>query len=129
MRLFVSDSNASAIYSDTPVITVKTRLKKVVVTGKSQMTDPASFYDKLHKTLENYFMSFKKTLIIEFRFEYINTGSSKWLYYTLQQLQNLTLKGGIIEIYWYYEEDDEIIFEAGEVLQSILHIPFNICEF
>jgi hypothetical protein len=129
MGLFVSDSKIRINVSDTPLITVKPRLKKVVVSGKSRMTDPAKFYNELQKSLEDYFLSFNKTLIIEFRFEYINTGSSKWLYYILQQLQNLTTNEGMIEIYWYYEEDDEVIFEAGEVLQSVLHIPFNICEF
>jgi hypothetical protein len=129
MGLFVSDNNATKVVNDTPVITVKTRLKKVVVAGKSRMSDPAKFYGVLLESLENYFVSFKKTLIIEFRFDYINTGSSKWLYYILQQMQNLASNGGMIEIYWYYEEDDEVIFEAGEVLQSVLKIPFNICEY
>ena len=117
MGLFVSDSKVRIIIDDTPVLTVKARLKKVMISGKSRMTDPAKFYNELLKSFENYFIGFKKTLIIEFKFEYINTGSSKWLYHILCQLQNLTSKGGMIEIYWYYEEDDEIIFEAGEVLQ------------
>jgi hypothetical protein len=128
MGLFVSDSKTKVNINDTPVVLVRARLKKVVISGKSRMTDPVNFYNELFKTLENYFISFKKTLIIEFKFEYINTGSSKWLYHILCQLQNLKLNGGMIEIYWYYEEDDEIIFEAGEVLQSILNIPFNLRE-
>jgi hypothetical protein len=129
MGLFVSDSKSKVIVTDSPVIAVKARLKKVVISGKSRMSDPAKFYNDLLKTLENYFISFNKTLIIEFKYEYINTGSSKWLYHILCQLQNVVSKGGMIEIYWYYEEDDEIIFEAGEVLQSVLQIPFNICEY
>jgi len=129
MGLFVSDSKINVNIDDMPVVLVKARLKKIVISGKSRMTDPVNFYNELFKTLENYFMSFKKTLIIEFKFEYINTGSSKWLYHILCQLQSLLSEGGMIEIYWYYEEDDEIILEAGEVLQSVLNIPLNMCEY
>jgi hypothetical protein len=129
MGFFVSDNKTKVIVDDTPIITIKPRYKKVVIAGKSRMSDPGKFYNELHSSLENYFTSFKKTLIIEFRFEYINTGSSKWLYYILGHLQNLKSNGGMIEVYWYYEEDDEIILEAGEVLQSVLKIPFHICEY
>jgi hypothetical protein len=129
MGLFVSDSKTRINITDSPLIKVKARLKKIEISGKSRMNDPAKYYNDLLKDLESYFSSFKKTLIIEFRFEYINTGSSKWIYHILCQMQNLTSNGGMIEIYWYYEEDDEIIFEAGEVLQSVLHIPFHICEY
>ncbi len=37
-------------------------------------------------------------------------------------------KGGTVEISWYYEEDDEDMFEAGEDYQSIINIPFKMIE-
>jgi len=127
MGLFVSNK-VNEVAIDTPTVNVKERLKKIEITGKSRMTDPGLFYNELLQTLENNFQKFKHTLIIEFRYEYINTGSSKWLYHVLSHMQNLVANEGMIEIYWYYDEDDEIIFEAGEVLQSILKIPFHLRE-
>lgn len=127
MGLFVTNKVKDVIV-DTPAITVKERLKKIEISGKSRMTDPGHFYNELMQLFENHFQAFKKTLIIEFKFEYINTGSSKWLYHVLSGLQSLLANGGMIEIYWYYEEDDEVIFEAGEVLQSVIKIPFHMCE-
>jgi hypothetical protein len=127
MGLFVSNK-VKEVVVDKPSIVIKERLKKIEISGKSRMTDPGQFYTELMQIFENNFSAFKKTLIVEFRFEYINTGSSKWLYHILGSLQNLLTNGGMIEIYWYYEEDDEVIFEAGEVLQSILKIPFHMVE-
>ena len=127
MGLFVSNK-IKEVVTDRPSVLVKDRLKKIEISGKSRMTDPGQFYNELMQIFENSFNSFKKTLIIEFKYEYINTGSSKWLYHILNSLQNLLADGGMIEIYWYYEEDDEVIFEAGEVLQSVLKIPFHMCE-
>jgi hypothetical protein len=46
----------------------------------------------------------------------------------LSYLQSLASSGGIVEVTWFYEEDDEIIEEAGEVLQSLLSSPFHLKE-
>jgi hypothetical protein len=127
MGLFVSNKVREVIV-DSPTITIKERLKKIEISGKSRMADPAHFYNELMQIFETNFNAFKKTLIIEFKFEYINTGSSKWLFHVLTGLQSLLANGGMIEIYWYYEDDDEVIFEAGEVLQTVLKIPFHMCE-
>ncbi len=37
-------------------------------------------------------------------------------------------KGAKVEVNWYYEEDDEDMFEAGEDYQSIINIPFKMIE-
>ena len=92
------------------------------------MNDPVEFYEKLQTTLEDCYHTFHNTLILEFKFEYINTGSSKLLYHMLSHLQSMAINVGILEVTWYYEEDDETIQEAGEVLQSILAIPFHMKE-
>ncbi|MGD2034426.1 MAG: SiaC family regulatory phosphoprotein [Bacteroidales bacterium] len=126
MGWFVSGNKTKSIAQDTPKVLVKERLKKVEISGHSRMTDPSGFYSNLQKELEDFYLSFHQTLILDFYFEYINTGSSKWLYLMLCSLQSLADKGGILEINWYYEEDDEIIEEAGEVLQSLLTVPFNM---
>ena len=126
MAWFLSSSKTKEVSKEIPVVMVKDRLKKVIIRGQSRMTDPEEFYRKLSDKLENLFISFNKTLVIDVHFEYINTSSSKWLYQVLIRLQNLYREGGMIEVNWYYESDDEVILEAGEVLQSLLAIPINL---
>lgn len=126
MAWFISSNRTKEFAKDVPVVTVKDRLKKVEIKGHSRMTDPGEFYEKLHERLEKLYFSFNKTLIIDIQFEYINTGSSKWLYHLFTHLQDLYLKGGLIEINWYFESDDEVIQEAGEVLQSLIALPINL---
>jgi hypothetical protein len=109
-----------------PRIELKKKLKKVHISGVSRMPDPGEFYNNFTETLENYFIEFNRTLFIEFNLEYINTGSTKWLFFSLNHLQSLLLNGGLIEITWHYEEDDESIEETGEVLKSQLAIPFTL---
>jgi hypothetical protein len=129
MGLFVTSKSTKNEVADSPKILLKERLKKIEISGRSRMTDPAQFYEDLRQKLESHFYEFRKTLIIDFKFDYLNSGSSKWLYYILRSLQNLTKNEGLIEINWYYEEDDEVILEAGEVLESLLKIPFHIKQY
>ena len=90
------------------------------------MTNPAEYYEDLLKTLENGFHVFKKTLIIDFHFEYLNTASTKWIYQMLLSLQEKQKAKGLIEINWYYDEDDETIQETGEIFRSTLKVPFHL---
>lgn len=129
MRWFVSNNKMSSSIRDFPKIKVKERLKKIEIEGYSRMANPVEFYEELLSKLESYFISFNKTLIIDFKFEYINTASGKWLFEVLTSLQNLTQAEGLIEINWFYEEDDETILETGEIFKSALNLPFHLKEF
>lgn len=110
-----------------PNIEVKKRLKKVIISGVSRMPDPGDFYLKISQELMKHFVKFNRTLIIEFQFDYINTGTSKWLYFILKRLEEEQNENkGLIEVTWSYEKDDEAIEETGEVLKSQLSFPFTL---
>lgn len=112
-----------------PTVQYKKRLKKMIISGVSRMPDPASYYEKLYKDINKYYEKFNKTLLIEFYFDYINTGTSKWVYYILKNLESLKKNnGGIIEITWHYEKDDESIEETGDVLKSQIDLPIYLKE-
>lgn len=107
-----------------PKVELKKNLKKVIVSGRCRMPDPGTYFQDFSNMLTSYFHEFNRTLFIEFYFDYINTGSSKWILFVLQQLNTEYKKnGGMIEIVWKYDEDDETIQETGEVLSAHLDIP------
>ncbi len=126
MGWFVSENKTVTTLHEYPCIVVKERLKKIEISGFSRMADPSEYYNDLLQTLENGFHAFRKTLIIDFRFEYINTASTKWIYQMLVSFQDKYLDKGLIEINWYYDEDDETIQETGEIFRSALKIPFHL---
>ena len=127
MGWFTSGHKTKTIVREMPEIVVRERLKKIIISGKSRMPDPGEFYEDFKCKIENYFAEFGNTLFIEFRLEYINSGSSKWLYHVLTYMQSIARRG-VMEITWYFEEDDEVMEEAGEILQSVLQIPFHLKE-
>jgi hypothetical protein len=129
MELFVSSNNKNTEVLDLPTVSIKPRLKRIGISGRSKMIDPGIFYDDLLQSFENCFYQFGKTLIIDFKFEYISSGSSKWLFHILNYLQNISKTEGLIEVNWFYEDDDESILDAGDVLGSSLKIPFHLKKY
>jgi hypothetical protein len=59
--------------------------------------------------------------------EYFNTSSSKCVLDILKKLQSINQSGrSKSKVYWYYEEDDEDMLEAGEDYQAIIKVPFEM---
>ncbi len=126
MGWFVSGKKTEAVLHEYPEIKVKERLKKVEISGCSRMFDPAEYYEDLTKKLRHYFFSFNRTLMLDIHLEFISTTSTKLILLMLKNLQKLAKKDGLIEVNWYYEEDDETIQETGEIFDDSLDIPFHM---
>jgi hypothetical protein len=110
----------------TPSVNIFNDDNLIVVSGTSRLEDPSIFYQQLAELYEEYFPAFKEKVVLDFNLNYINTSSSKWLFHILKNLQVKYSGQKAITVNWYYEEDDDIIMEAGEVFQSLLEIPVNL---
>jgi hypothetical protein len=65
---------------------------------------------------------------VNIQLEYFNTSSSKCILDVFKKLEAIYKSGNEVVINWFYEEDDEDMLEAGEDYQSIIKIPFKMCE-
>ena len=110
----------------TPYVKVDPLQKTILVQGQSRHEDPSNFYNRFIELTEGCITKFKNELTIDFKITYLNTSSSKWLFHMLKNLQARYAEEIDLNINWYYEEDDELIQEAGEVFQSLLRIPVNL---
>lgn len=113
---------------NTPSVSVFDKDKLIVVSGTSKEEDPTEFYKELDALFNKCASRFRKNITLDFSLIYINTSSSKWLFHILKNIQVKYSDKKKITINWYYESDDEVIQEAGEVFQSLLKIPFNLIE-
>ena len=110
----------------TPRVRVFGDEKRIAITGHSRLEDPSPFYEEFMILLEECVNDFKTHAALDFKFNYLNSSSSKWLFHILKNLQNKYQGKKIITINWYYEKDDDAMLEAGEIFQSLLSLPFNI---
>lgn len=96
--------------------------------GRSILESPALFYEPGLGWITDFVKSWSGKTKIDLGFEYINTGSIKWLYIFLKELAVSKKLAENAEITWYYEEGDDDMCELGYILRSLVECPFEIVE-
>ncbi len=104
-------------YADKGLITIK---------GRSIPEHTVEFYKPLHQWIDEYGVNPQPLTTIEIFIEYYNTSSSKSILDLLKRLENIHKKGNNMIVKWFYEEDDEALFESGEEYLSMVEIPFEL---
>ena len=113
---------------NTPSIDFNVSSGYLLMKGRSIPEDPEKFYEPILTWLDEYFKVREAETILEFRFEYVNSGSSNYLLELLRRLQKLVQQGKKIEIIWCFETDDESIEDLGEHYKHTINIPIEIRE-
>lgn len=98
---------------------------KLEMIGRSIPENPELIFRKLDKWITQHFEK-NGGLDINFQLEYINSGSSKYLYEILKRLTALGRSGKHIMMKWRYEEDDEAMLELGEHYRDTAGIPLEM---
>lgn len=98
------------------------------IEGRSIPENPENFYIVIINWLNGYFENPKVNTEFHFQYEYINSGSSKFIMNLFQLIKNKHDSGANCVIHWYYEEDDENIYELGLHYQITFNFPFKLVE-
>ena len=98
----------------------------ISIKGKSIPEHTNEFYKELQEWIDEYGKNPQPKTNVEIQLEYYNTASSKSLMEIFRKLEALHRKGNDMVVNWYYEDDDEDMFETGEDMDSMLNIPFKI---
>ncbi len=112
----------------TPYVKLEGDIGVVEIKGRSIPENSVEFYKPLIDWIEEYGNAPNDTTVINIQLEYFNTSSSKCILDIFKKLELLFKKGFKVQVNWYYEEDDEDMFEAGEDYQSIINLPFKMIE-
>jgi hypothetical protein len=112
----------------TPFIELDPGKGVLTIEGRSIPEDPETFYDIVYSSMLDYYKSPQKLTNFHFQFEYINSGSSKFIlrFFTLIKKQHDA--GNDCMINWYYEEDDENILDLGQHYKNTFRLPFKFIE-
>ncbi len=112
----------------TPYVRLDGENGLVEIKGRSIPENSVEFYKPIIDWLEKFGEEPAVETGVNIQLEYFNTSSSKCILDIFKRLELIHKKGHKVEINWYYEEDDEDMFEAGEDYQSIINIPFKMIE-
>jgi hypothetical protein len=93
--------------------------------GRSIPENPEPMFRRLDDWITLHFEK-SNGLDVNFQLEYINSGSSKYLYEILKRLTGYRRNGMLVNLKWLYEEDDEAMLELGEHYRDTAGIPLEI---
>lgn len=108
-----------------PGITYYPDSNKLELVGRSIPENPELIFRRLEEWISLHFEK-NKGLLVNIQLEYINSGSSKYLYEVLKRLTGYSLAGKEVKLKWLYEEDDEAMLELGEHYRDTAGIPLEI---
>ena len=98
---------------------------KLELVGRSIPENPELIFHRLEDWLTMHFEK-SQGLNVNIQLEYINSGSSKYLYEILKRLTGYGRSGKLVKMKWLYEEDDEGMLELGEHYRDTAGIPLEI---
>ncbi|HEX2921610.1 MAG TPA: DUF1987 domain-containing protein [Bacteroidales bacterium] len=98
---------------------------KLELYGRSIPENPESIFRRLEEWIKSHFEK-NDRLEVSIQLEYINSGSSKYLYEVLKRLTGYGRTGKEVKLKWLYEEDDEAMLELGEHYRDTAGIPLEI---
>lgn len=98
------------------------------ISGRSIPENTHDVYGPIVHWLAEYAENPKEATLLEFRLEYINTSSSKFVFEVIKKMEKLSIAGNNVQVNWYHEEDDEDMMETGEDFADICNLPINIIE-
>lgn len=108
------------------------------ISGESRPENTSKFYMPLLQWLEQYqgvlyWEKDKVTSIppkvFEFKFDYFNSTSAKFIMDVLMQLDKMAQEGYPIKAKWFYDKRDEDMKESGEEFSKLLKkLPIEFVE-
>lgn len=107
------------------------------ICGYSRPENARDFYDQLLDWIVEYKDFLLKKLEkdtkldpISFKFKliYFNSSSAKFVYDIVMLLHEMQNSNIPLKIYWYFDEDDDELKEAGEELSDMANVPFHYIE-
>lgn len=114
---------------NTPEIILNPDSGHLRIEGRAIPEDPGEFFEEIIDWVIRYFKNPRDLTRLDIKLEYINSGSSKYMLELLRLIKSNYDKGHDCLITWFYEEDDESIYELGQHYMATVKIPFKMEEY
>lgn len=98
------------------------------IKGMSCAEHALDFYKPIFDWLDEYSANPRPVTILNVKLKYFNTSSAKCLLQLLERIGNIKENGFDVQIYWFYNKDDEQMITDGENYSVILGLPIKLIE-
>lgn len=110
----------------TPLVNFNNESGVLEITGTSTPEDSYNFFQPLVNWIELYTKSPALHTQLVFKMEYFNTSSTVFMLRIIKGVSKLSLEGKNVSIFWYHQDDDEDLIEAGKDFAILAKTPIKL---
>jgi hypothetical protein len=100
------------------------------ISGQSYHEHAEEFYAPVLAWLREFFREEGKKAVVNMKFTYFNTASSRSILDILEILEKYEAQTpGSVTVNWFYKESDYDMFESGEDYQADVDIKINLISY
>ena len=108
----------------TPEILLTSR-GMIKIKGRSIDESRAKAPEQVINWIDDYLANPAESTEVNIALEFLNSFNTVILTSTLKKISQVNQKGNRLVIKWYYEEDDDDLYERGEYISSAIDFPFE----
>ena len=122
----------------TPEVILDPGANRFEISGESRPENAGKFYQPILEWLDQYyslrywqdnkFTTQGTEPVFEFKLEYFNSTSAKFILDILKKLETFKKDGLVFAINWYYEGQDLDMKESGEEFAKMTETPFQLLQ-
>jgi hypothetical protein len=112
--------------NDTPRVILDPENDIFEISGRSLPEDVVTFYQPVLDWLDDYKVHPREKTDFVFKYIYFNTATSKLVQDILFKLESLHESGHSVNVQWYYEQDDEDMYDIGMEFKENVNLTFEI---
>ena len=94
--------------------------------GTSYPDNDADFFEPLCDWVKQLVGNTKKPITVNFKINYFNTSSSKYIFLLLELLSAHHRNNNKLNINWYFFDGEEEMLEAWKEIVDELNLPYNV---
>ena len=99
----------------TPAIDFDLGKNRLKLSGESYPEDVTEFYNPVFSALDAYLAALGPgSCRFDFELIYLNSSSAKAVMMLMDKLEAAAAKGAAVDVYWFYDEEDDNMQELGE---------------
>ena len=110
--------------NETPYVHFNTEENIFEITGRSLPEDVIKFYSPVRDWIKEYVKNPNEETNFTFDLEYFNSSSARILVKILVELEEI--KDKKVKVTWLYRENDEVMYDRGDEIKSVILLPFEI---
>ncbi len=97
----------------------------IIVKGRGMVSNNSEVPEQMLNWIDEYIMHPAEKTFVTIEFEYLNSFSTGILVSILKKFLEVNKQSKKLVILWYYDSDDDDIFERGEYIASVINFPIE----